>query len=235
VVAVGTSPASAERDHVAYASPSLKKLWADNQHESSASPDRTRAFLALAETSSRVVGDLEHVGVRILAGCDGLVPGFCLADELAMLVRSGLSPLAALRAATIGPAEYLGLERSHGAIERGEAADLVLLDDNPLEDIGNIRRIRAVVRNGTLLSRTDLDTFLQRVRTGFGTGGVLPAVDQHSERDDVQLAAIDYLLGFYEGDSARIAHSVRPDARKIGYFTNKNGGVYETEEMTSRK
>jgi imidazolonepropionase-like amidohydrolase len=177
VMTIGTSAGDAERDHVAYASPGLKKLWADNQRESGVSPDRVTAFLALAETAGRVVADLQRAGVGVLAGCDGLVPGFCLADELEALVRGGLPPVAALQSATIGPARYLGLERSYGAIERGKAADLVLLDGNPLDDIGNIRRIRAVVRNGEFLPRSTLDGYLQKAKARFAAAGVsLPAL-----------------------------------------------------------
>jgi hypothetical protein len=172
---------------------------------------------------------MNQAGVGILAGCDGLVPGFCLADELQLLVRSGLSPLAALQTATLNPVRWLGLERALGTIERGKAADLVLLDANPLNDIGNVRRIAAVVRNGTLFTRADLDAILQKARDGFSPGGS-SAVERQSDREAVRLAAVDYLEGFYEGDSTRIANSVRSDARKIGYFS-RNMSAYEVEEM----
>jgi imidazolonepropionase-like amidohydrolase len=71
-------------------------------------------------------------------------------DELALLVRAGLSPLDALRAATSGPASYFAATDSLGSIATGRVADLVLLDANPLIDIANTRRIVAVVANGRL-------------------------------------------------------------------------------------
>ena len=52
-----------------------------------------------------------------------------------------------------------------------------------------------------------------------------------ADRDGVRRAALDYLEGFYEGDSAKLVRSVRPDARKIGYYTSRGSTVYETEEM----
>ena len=78
---INTSSADAEADHVAYASPGLKKVWAENQQASNASPERIRAFLALADASLPAVRDMHRAGVGILAGCDGLVPGFCLPPQ----------------------------------------------------------------------------------------------------------------------------------------------------------
>lgn len=51
------------------------------------------------------------------------------------------------------------------------------------------------------------------------------------ERDAVRRAALDYLEGFYEGDSAKLVRSVRPDVRKVGYYTEKNSPKYRSEEM----
>jgi len=112
---------------------------------------------------------MHRAGVGILAGCDGLVPGFCLADELTMMVRAGLSPLVALQTATINPARYFEKERSVGSVEPTKIADLVLLDANPIEDIANIRRIHAVVVGGKLLRRSELDAMLKKAREAFGS------------------------------------------------------------------
>jgi imidazolonepropionase-like amidohydrolase len=75
-------------------------------------------------------------------------PGFGIHDELAPLVDAGLSPLAALQAATRNAAEVMGQLGRHGTIEVGETADLVLFDKNPLADIHNTRSIQAVVLSG---------------------------------------------------------------------------------------
>jgi imidazolonepropionase-like amidohydrolase len=107
---------------------------------------------------------MAKAGVGILAGCDALVAGFCVHDELAAIVSAGMTPLAALQTATINPAKYLGLEKTLGAIEPGKSADLVLLDANPLEDIRNAGRVRAVVAAGRFLDRNELDTLLAQVK-----------------------------------------------------------------------
>lgn len=91
------------------------------------------------------------------------VPGISLHEQLALLVEAGLTPLEALGAATLNPARVLGLADSLGTVEEGKLADVVLLEANPLEDITNTRRIRAVVANGRLYRRADLDGLLANV------------------------------------------------------------------------
>ena len=69
----------------------------------------------------------------------------------------------ALQAATKNPAEFLGRQQMQGTIEPGKRADLILLDANPLDDIRNTQRIRAVVLQGKLLDRNTLDAMINRV------------------------------------------------------------------------
>jgi imidazolonepropionase-like amidohydrolase len=96
--------------------------------------------------------ELKEAGVKLLAGTEMpqafVFPGFSLHQELELLVRSGLTPLEALRAATYNPAEFLGALDSLGTVARGKVADLLLLDANPIADIRNTRRISVVIANG---------------------------------------------------------------------------------------
>ncbi|MEX2473301.1 MAG: amidohydrolase family protein [Gemmatimonadota bacterium] len=106
------------------------------------------------------VGMLHEAGVPVGAGTDTpigyAVPGYSLHSELEMLVRAGLSPRDALRAATVRPAEFFGLEGEMGTVEAGMLADLVLLSANPLDDIRNTRTVEAVVTKGELLDQEAL-------------------------------------------------------------------------------
>jgi len=77
-----------------------------------------------------------------------MVPGTDLHNELALLVEAGLSPLEALQTATLNPATFLGETETYGTIEVGRAADLLVLDENPLEDINHTRKINAVMLGG---------------------------------------------------------------------------------------
>jgi hypothetical protein len=113
----------------------------------------------------RLVGAMQRAGVKLLAGTDNSFFGSGVHDELAELVKAGLTPMEALQTATRNPAEYLGKLDSMGTIEKGKLADLVLLDANPLESIENVRKISTVVVNGRLLDRKALDRLLAQVET----------------------------------------------------------------------
>ncbi len=111
-----------------------------------------------------VAKDMAQAGVGILAGCDSMIAGFCVHDELAAMVRGGMTPLAALQTATLNPTRYFGLQQTAGSVAPGKVADLVLLDGNPLTDITHVQHIRAVVVAGQFLDRKELDKLLAQVR-----------------------------------------------------------------------
>jgi imidazolonepropionase-like amidohydrolase len=138
-----------------YVARSLRKV-----EKSSDVSGMKRMFTALLE----VVRQAHRSGVMLLAGSDlagPRIPGFTLHDEMTTLVRAGLTPLEALRTATLNPAIVLGRTRDLGTVEAGKLADLVLLDGNPLERIENTRRISAVVAQGRLHRRDALDALLR--------------------------------------------------------------------------
>lgn len=99
-----------------------------------------------------LVGRLNEAGAPILAGSDTgnpfIYPGLGLQRELTLLVEAGMTTREALASATLVPAAFLGLADSIGAIRTGHAADVVLLDGNPLEDIANVSRVVAVILRG---------------------------------------------------------------------------------------
>ena len=109
-----------------------------------------------------------RAGVPFMAGTDTaagvhVFPGFSLHDELALFVKAGLTPMQALQTATRNPAEFMGRLADMGTVEKGKVADLVLLDADPLANIANTRKIRAVVLAGRYFSRADLDHMLKGV------------------------------------------------------------------------
>ena len=114
----------------------------------------------------RLVGELFRAGVPMLAGTDAgnpyCFPGFSLHDELAMRVESGVSPLGALQAATRNAALFMGAADKYGSVKPGMAADLVLLDADPLIDIRNTARIAAVFLGGKEFDRAALDGLLSQ-------------------------------------------------------------------------
>jgi len=132
---------------------------------------RTPEYIASAkryfQKEQDLVRDMQKARVGILAGTDVpnayVIAGFSLHDELELLVKAGLSPMEALVSATRNPAEYAGELGRKGTIQRGKIANLILLDGDPLKDIQNTTRIYAVVQNGKVLLRRDLDRILSDV------------------------------------------------------------------------
>jgi imidazolonepropionase-like amidohydrolase len=71
--------------------------------------------------------------------------------ELEFYVDAGMTPLQAIRAATVKPAEWLGVADRQGTVEPGKAADLIAMNGNPLESISNLRSLRFVMQNGKVV------------------------------------------------------------------------------------
>ncbi len=134
---------------------------------------RTPEYIAAAKRYFQkeldLVAEMNRSGVRIMAGTDTpnayVIAGFSLHDELALLVKAGLTPIEALQTATRNPAEYSGELSRKGTVEPGKIANLILLDANPLNDIRNTTRINAVIQKGRLFSRSELDKLLNEVET----------------------------------------------------------------------
>ena len=124
-------------------------------------PDDFEAAMDGFAVADSLVRALVGVGAPLMAGTDTPPLGFALHRELEELVGAGLSPYQALEAATVNPARFLARGPGAGMVVEGSPADLVLLEGNPLEDIGNTRRIAGVVRRGEWLDRATLDAMLE--------------------------------------------------------------------------
>jgi imidazolonepropionase-like amidohydrolase len=120
----------------------------------------------------RLVADMRRAGVEFLAGTDApslfIMPGTGLHKELELFVRAGFTPLEALQTATLNPARYLGLQDRLGTVEEGKIADLVILDENPLDSISNTQKIYAVVLHGKLILPSELRAGVSDAKTELG-------------------------------------------------------------------
>ncbi|MBX2877309.1 MAG: amidohydrolase family protein [Saprospiraceae bacterium] len=154
------------REQFKYLPDSIAARWLGSAERLTRMP-LDSAGIRFAEWGYDMVGRLPEAGVGVMAGTDTpiafLTPGFSLHEELRLLVNSGLSPIQALEAATIRPAEYFNLQDELGTVEKGKIADLLLLDANPLDNIENTQRIRAVIKDGHLHNRAQLDAWLQEL------------------------------------------------------------------------
>jgi imidazolonepropionase-like amidohydrolase len=125
---------------------------------------------ALFEKSAALLPILAQEGVSIVAGTDaGFLnsfdyPGQALHDEIGLYVKYGLTPAQALQSAVIAGPRFLGKLDRYGSLAEGKAADLLVLDANPLQDIAATRKIRMVLSRGTPYDRAALDKMLTDVK-----------------------------------------------------------------------
>jgi imidazolonepropionase-like amidohydrolase len=153
-------------ERMKYIPESLRKRW--SPQENFLLRYRTPEYIAynrrLFKKEMELVGAMYRAGVPFMTGTDLSIPyvfaGFSVHDELALFVEAGFTPMAALQAATRNPAIFFGELSSHGTIERGKLANLVLLAADPLADIRNTRRINAVILNGRYFSKPELEQML---------------------------------------------------------------------------
>lgn len=125
-----------------------------------------RYWTAYAKAHRIVLRALVAHGVHVMAGTDAgnavVVPGFSLHDELKALVDAGMTAAQSLAAATAMPGEWLHART--GRIQPGYQADLLLLRDNPLDDIDTTRHIDTVIVGGRVFDRDRLDAMLAAVK-----------------------------------------------------------------------
>ena len=151
--------------------PGLRKTYDWRvERAAKATPAQVEARHKEYELSVKVLPMLRDAGIPILAGTDAgylnsfNYPGQGLHDELERYVEAGLSPREALASATMTGPAFLGHASRFGALAEGRAADILILDANPLEGISATRQIRGVVLKGKWLDRAALDQLLETAR-----------------------------------------------------------------------
>lgn len=128
-----------------------------------------RWWQVFAKANEVMFEALVEEGVTILAGTDAMttmvVPGYSLHQELASLVNAGMTPQQALHSATSEPARWMN--RKVGSVKQGYRADLLILTQNPLDDITATTAIDGVIKGGRYFSKSTLDNMLERVRNAY--------------------------------------------------------------------
>lgn len=151
-----------------YVHPLLQSKWLSaNKYNKMSSPENIAHFEQLVKFNKLIVKACKEAGVKIVAGTDAgtssVVAGFAMHDELELLVDAGLTPKEALYSATALGATWLGIDKITGTIEVGKYADLLLLDENPLLNIKNTRKIAGVFVNGKWLDKNKINSMLADV------------------------------------------------------------------------
>ena len=138
---------------------STREQWKKNVKESNdiINPSQKK----FSDWIQKTTGAMAKAKIPLMAGTDTplgyLTPGFSLHYELELMVESGMSELEAITAATLQPAKYFRMQDSLGLIKKDYIADLILLNQNPLEDIANTKDIFAVIKDGNFIDKYSLD------------------------------------------------------------------------------
>lgn len=161
----------ADDAYLQYIGPQLRRTYAWRvERAAQATPAEVAERHAHYEHLAAILPQLRAAGVTIMAGTDaGFLnsfdyPGIGLHDELVQYVAHGLTAPQALASATLAGASWFGLEQRYGDVAPGRAADLVLLDANPLADIRATRAIQLVMLRGQVFDRAALDRLLATAR-----------------------------------------------------------------------
>lgn len=157
---------------IRYVHPALRSYWQHaNRYTVDVTPEKTAHRDKLVGFNRRMIKALAAAGVRMMPGTDSIIPGvvygFSLHDELELLAKAGVSNQRVLESATRLPAEFLNVATDRGTVEAGKAADLLLLDADPLVDVANTRAIAAVVRGGRYLPRAEIDALMEDLATRY--------------------------------------------------------------------
>lgn len=157
--------------YLQYLGPAFKRTYAWRVNR--AASDNTEAIQfrhTNFEAAANLLPVLYQAGVTILAGTDaGFLnsynyPGLGMHEELAIMVKYGLTPQQALSCSIINGPAFFGLQAEYGAVKADKIADLLLLEANPLEDIKNTQKIIGFIQKGKYLNRAFLDNLLETVK-----------------------------------------------------------------------
>jgi imidazolonepropionase-like amidohydrolase/Tol biopolymer transport system component len=111
---------------------------------------------------ARTVKKIADGGTKVNLGAHGQLQGLGAHWELWMLVQGGMDPLKAIKCATLNGAEYLGMGKELGSLEPGKLADLIVMDENPLDDIRNSEKIKYVMINGRIYDSLTMNETISR-------------------------------------------------------------------------
>ncbi|HMB91007.1 MAG TPA: amidohydrolase family protein [Rhodothermales bacterium] len=185
-------------DRLRYLPPRSYDDWIpeDNRFVSEVTDNDWATRAARFARELEIVGLMVEEGVPFLTGSDTTnpwaFPGFGVHEELELFVEAGLTPLQALQTATLNPARFFDRTDELGTVAEGKLADLVLLDANPLDDIANTQQIRAVVADGRLYRRTDLDRILEETAALHTRPSVADVVLTVIEAEGIEAARVQH-------------------------------------------
>lgn len=230
------------KPELVYVDPARRRQWTPerarfrNGNWSQALPFMSEYLLQNLELQRALTKAFHAHGVPLLTGTDSpfdlVVPGFSLHDELAELVRSGLTPLAALRAATLAPARAWKLADA-GSISPGMRADLVLIESDPRADLAALRKLAGVVVTGRWIPRATLDAELERIRARQTRRA--PWIERLGQAiDDGDVEAITKAYAEAGAEAPGLARFVEDGLNDLGYNLMNAGQLERAHAALAR-
>lgn len=155
-----------------YVPPAQVAQWTNSVRSATSGPgyDQTAA-MNLAQARLQILEALHNGGVPILMGTDApqifSVPGFSLHREVIRMTDAGMSSYDVLRSGTANVGRYFEDKDTFGLVAEGHRADLILLRENPLEDVAHVAELDGVMLRGRWLDRSDLDARLEEIAADY--------------------------------------------------------------------
>ena len=167
----GSADVLSDRPEVRYMPPEMVDRWqeaVDTRLESTDVETNRR----IAELRRNILAALHEGGANIALGTDSpqifSVPGFAMYHEMALYTEVGMTPYEVLEIGTRRPAEYFDAVDQFGTVAVGRRADLILLEGNPVDDIGRIRNRVGVMVNGRWIPAADIERRLREIALFYG-------------------------------------------------------------------
>jgi imidazolonepropionase-like amidohydrolase len=159
-----------QRQELKYMPPQMIAQWAQQRNNQLANIPAQQGQKVI-EFRDRLLKALADAGAKIMLGSDApqlfSVPGFSLHREMQAMSKAGLTPYQILESGTRNPAIYLNAEKEFGTIDVGKAADLILLDENPLKDVSNVAKRAGVMLRGRWFARSELQRRLDEIAASY--------------------------------------------------------------------
>ncbi len=165
----GDDPLYTKSADLRYIDPSTRAFWTkvSEMYTKKVSAAGRETLKRMDDLEIKLMQAFDKAGVPMMAGSDygggWVIPGVSLHQEFDLLEKAGLSPLKILQMTTLLGAQFLNREADMGTVEEGKAANLVVLDGNPVQTAQNLHKIAGVVRNGTYYTAQDLNEMKERV------------------------------------------------------------------------
>lgn len=157
-----------QEPEMAYIPASMRFNWRQNKQQMLDRLDyRKETYDRFIDLRHKFLRAFQKAGVPILLGSDAPqvfnVPGFSIHHEMQSMSDAGLTHLEIIQSGTINIARFFGREQLEGTIAPGKVANLLILDENPLEDIAAMQKIQTVIYRGNMLGKSKIDTELSAI------------------------------------------------------------------------